>query len=135
MLYTKTVEPETLDLLIKIQSIPEFSTFRLVGGTALALQYGHRKSIDDELLVGDIKMATTKDIAAMKLAAITNRGSKKDFIDLNLLFQTYSLKEMLNFYTTKYPDGSEFQVLKSLIYFEEADDEEALYHIIPINAL
>lgn len=33
------------------------------------------------------------------------------------------MKEMLNFYLEKYVDGSEFLVLKSLSYFEEANDQ------------
>ena len=31
---------------------------------------------------------------------------------------------MLGFYTQKYSDGSEFLVLKSLAYFEDADTDE-----------
>ena len=46
MLQKKVIEQKTLDLLIKIQSIAEFKDLRLVGGTALALQFGHRQSID-----------------------------------------------------------------------------------------
>ncbi len=47
MLYTETVEPSTLDLLIWLQRMPELSSMRLVGGTALALHLGHRKSVAD----------------------------------------------------------------------------------------
>jgi len=36
---------ETLMLLKKIQGLEEFEETRLVGGTALALQIGHRKLI------------------------------------------------------------------------------------------
>jgi hypothetical protein len=46
MLYKETIEPKTLELLIDLQKEPLLSTFNLVGGTALALQLGHRKSID-----------------------------------------------------------------------------------------
>mgnify|MGYP003396954708 FL=1 len=46
MLQTQTVEPRTLELLRKLQSEPLMSSFNLVGGTALALRIGHRKSID-----------------------------------------------------------------------------------------
>lgn len=45
MLQTQTVEPRTLELLRKLQSEPLMSSFNLVGGTALALRIGHRKSI------------------------------------------------------------------------------------------
>jgi predicted nucleotidyltransferase component of viral defense system len=49
MLRKETVEPETLDLLKKLMQIPQLNQFRLVGGTALSLLFGHRKSIDLDL--------------------------------------------------------------------------------------
>jgi len=49
MLYYKTIDNHVLELLIKLLKIPEFNNMRLVGGTALALQIGHRKSVDIDL--------------------------------------------------------------------------------------
>ncbi len=49
MLYLATVEPVTLGLLRSLMSKPYLEQFVLVGGTALALQLGHRKSIDLDL--------------------------------------------------------------------------------------
>lgn len=46
MLHYDTISPGTLELLRKIQSLDMFKDARLVGGTALALQLGHRKSVD-----------------------------------------------------------------------------------------
>ena len=46
MLSYKTIHPDTLELLRKLSLLQELSQMRLVGGTALALQYGHRQSID-----------------------------------------------------------------------------------------
>ncbi len=46
MLSYSTVDPDTLELLKNISSLSEMQDMRLVGGTSLALQYGHRKSID-----------------------------------------------------------------------------------------
>lgn len=46
MLSYQTIEPHTLELLKGLMSEPLFASLRLVGGTALALQYGHRSSID-----------------------------------------------------------------------------------------
>ena len=46
MLQTQTVEPLTLGLLRKLMLDPLFGQFVLVGGTALSLQIGHRKSVD-----------------------------------------------------------------------------------------
>lgn len=49
MLHYETSEPRLLELLIKLQASEEFNQLRLVGGTSLALQYGHRKSVDINL--------------------------------------------------------------------------------------
>jgi len=49
MLHFETVLDSTLDLLRELQSNPELSGMRLVGGTALALQLGHRTSVDLDL--------------------------------------------------------------------------------------
>ena len=46
MLHIESVEPSTLELLRRIQALPALSETRLVGGTALALQLGHRVSVD-----------------------------------------------------------------------------------------
>ena len=177
MLYYSTIEPETLELLKKLQQLSSLQNTRLVGGTSLALQIGHRISIDidlfgnitaeEDILIEELKtlgtlkiiknsknvriyllnnikvdlvnyaypwlenavyeddicMAGLKDIAAMKLAAVTGRGSKKDFIDICFLSREYTLKEMLSFYAEKYPEGSDFMVLKSLSYFEDAEQD------------
>ena len=49
MLQTRTVEPATLGLLKKLMAHPLIEPFYLVGGTALALQLGHRFSVDLDL--------------------------------------------------------------------------------------
>jgi hypothetical protein len=49
MLQTKSVQPKLLELLICLMQEEEFKDFILVGGTSLALQLGHRISIDIEL--------------------------------------------------------------------------------------
>ena len=46
MLFTTTVKPELLELLNAMMNESTFDSFVLVGGTSLALQYGHRDSID-----------------------------------------------------------------------------------------
>jgi hypothetical protein len=49
MLYYETIDATTLELLKKLFEVPEFKGLRLAGGTSLALQIGHRKSIDLDL--------------------------------------------------------------------------------------
>ena len=49
MLQTSTVKESTVELLKRLQSEPLLTTTRLVGGTALSLQIGHRESEDLDL--------------------------------------------------------------------------------------
>jgi hypothetical protein len=187
MLQYQTVESVTLDLLKKISNNSAFSTHRLVGGTSLALQCGHRLSIDLDFFSTDlidyeeiylnlkplgkvetvsrskyincfyindikvdfvslpyrwlehpimedsIRLAGLKDIAAMKLSAITNRGSKKDFIDITLLIEKLGLTEMMSHYREKYPEGMEMMVLRSLVYFHDAEHQSDPVMLIPYN--
>ena len=80
-----------------------------------------------------IVLAGFQDIAAMKLAAINGRGTKKDFIDLFFLLKEYSLEQMLGFYSQKYHDGSIFMVLRSLVYFDDADPEPMPEMLLNVN--
>ena len=71
-----------------------------------------------------IRIASVEDIMAMKLAAATKRGTKKDFVDIYFLLKEYSLKEMLLNFKKKYPSAETYMTLKSLTYFKDADESE-----------
>ena len=49
MLFKSCLEPGTLDLLESLMQIEPLNTFSLVGGTNLALRYGHRLSVDIDM--------------------------------------------------------------------------------------
>jgi len=49
MLHTEAVEPGTFSILKKLMELPSLKQFSLVGGTTLALRYGHRTSEDIDL--------------------------------------------------------------------------------------
>ena len=79
--------------------------------------------LENPQILDGIRFVSKKDIAAMKLNAIMGRGSKKDFVDLYFLSQEFSSTEMISFYEKKYNDGSVFMLLKSLTYFDDADNQ------------
>ena len=70
-------------------------------------------------------LADERDIAAMKLDAVSSRGSKKDFIDIYELLKKYTLAELIDFFEKKYAGirYNMLHILKSLIYFDDADGE------------
>lgn len=75
-----------------------------------------------EVLDG-IKILSIADVAAMKLHAITNRGSKKDFYDLQMLLPHYPLPALLDAYCAKYAVVNRFMVIRSLAWFDDAEHE------------
>ena len=176
MLHAETVLDSTLDLLKDLQSIPELGDLRLVGGTALALQIGHRTSVDLDLfgsfddslsfkqiisdrghrVEGDIegvvqslkidgvkvdlvnykypwiapslecqgmRLASIDDIMPMKLSAAVNRGRKKDFIDIAVLLEHWTLAEMFERYQRKFSVSEVGNALRGLTYFDDAEDD------------
>jgi len=71
-------------------------------------------------------LASLDDIATMKLSAVAQRGSKKDFIDIYALLRKHAtLDEMLTAYRRRYRVKDTIHVLQALTYFDEADRERA----------
>jgi predicted nucleotidyltransferase component of viral defense system len=153
----------------------------LAGGTALALQLGHRISydldfftqeeFDEQMLLpeiekisdfqldqiawrtilgkfkdvkfsifyykypllytakkfGVINITDIHDIAAMKIAAIASRGTKRDFVDIYFICkETVSLLDAIQLYDKKYKNlaTTKIHIMKSLVYFEDAEPQE-----------
>ena len=180
-LHLEIFPQEQADLFNTLCRLEWISDFYLVGGTALALQMGHRRSLDfdffrsknfniDKLVVQakeigkfelyghdkdtlnaaingvrisffispyplmrdtisykNISIADKFDIALMKLNALSGRGNKKDFVDLYFLLKEYDLAQLIKNYQNKY--GIElsnvYHLYKSLIYFEDAEQQPA----------
>lgn len=109
---------------------PEFITGQAEGTLQLRvdnvkvefLRHAYPKLADDDLIQG-VRMWSLGDVAAMKLNAISNRGSKKDFYDVAVLLEHFSLQSMIEFYQSKYRPASLMMVVRSLAWFEDADAE------------
>ena len=83
-----------------------------------------------------VSVAHPHDIAAMKLVAITDRGTKKDYIDLyELIHQGISLETMFTLYEQKYHvlESNQLTLTIALQYFDEADKTEMPHMIHPIS--
>jgi hypothetical protein len=72
----------------------------------------------------DVAVLSLDDIACMKLSAIAQRGSRKDFVDLLALVQEHRpLGELLQLYRRKFDVQEIGHLLYSLVYFEDAEAE------------
>ena len=81
-------------------------------------------------------VADLRDIALMKLLAVTNRGSRKDFVDLFAILQTApTLGDYLQLLPHKYGPGrlNPYQVTMSLTYFADAEGEPMPNIITPFE--
>jgi predicted nucleotidyltransferase component of viral defense system len=82
-----------------------------------------------------VKVADLRDIGCMKISAISSRGAKKDFIDLFYICQKIiSLQGLLKLFQKKYKnvDYNMNHILKSIIYFEDAEKNPMPKMIIPV---
>lgn len=73
-----------------------------------------------------VKIAHIKDIVAEKIKTISQRGSKKDFVDLYAVIKSkYSIAEVCNIFKNRFgrSDINFYHVLKSLTFFEDAEEE------------
>ena len=181
-MFTKTLLPDTFRAIQLISGVAEIKQAYLAGGTALALQIGHRISVDLDFFtkaefnettlaaklatlpefiqdgtaqwtvwgkIGQTKfsmfyykypllektisfeglqLASLVDIAAMKIHAIEDRGTRRDFVDVYFLSKNYTLEEMLGFYQKKYSvlEDHLYSILRSLDYFEDAEQEKQM---------
>jgi len=86
------------------------------------LKHSYPKLADDQHIQG-VDMWSLEDVCAMKLNAIANRGSKKDFYDIAALLPKFPLETMIRFYQKKYSPASLLMVIRSLAWFDDAEAE------------
>lgn len=176
-MYLSVLNRKQKGLLEKLGFLKKYG-FYLAGGTALALQIGHRTSLDfdfytkkkfdsqklreefdkrfktvQEIYIAEdtlglsvedtgvsffrysyplikpcreiekVLLASVEDIAAMKILAISQRGKKRDFIDIYFLIKEFSLRQIMEFIKEKYPMFNIYTGLQGLTYFKDADED------------
>ena len=79
--------------------------------------------VQPPLLLEGIPLATIPEVGAMKLAAIIDRGTRKDMVDLYYLLQTVSLETIFEVASVKYARVRNFPIsaIRALAYFADAE--------------
>ena len=103
-----------------IRSASLITTINRIKVDFIRFKYGFQYPV---IVRNGIRLADIKDIAAMKLDAITGRGKKKDFFDLFYLLKRFTLPELLKLYQAKYKHTTLFHVIRSINYFTDAENE------------
>jgi len=190
-LHEEVLSVDTARVFERLGELPELVSFYLAGGTAVALQLGHRMSLDlglfterpwswervapalasvgdvvvdrqeDDTFVGSvggvrvslfhypyvlleqplptrftIPLASPTDIGCMKLVAIAQRGSRKDFIDLYFLGREgLTVRDLMRALSRKAPgvEWNPVHILRSLAYFEDAESEPEPVMLVPYD--
>ena len=183
-LFLDKLPKPTQQAFLACVQVPLFksSGWYLAGGTALALQVGHRESVDldffspqkkihelaveralfltgkwnttlreagtiygtfmevkmsliaypfflpssQEFRCGTVRILSPEDIAAMKIIAISQRGRKRDFVDLYwYCLNRESLHVVIGRAVEQYPGQEQniIHILKSLSFFEDAEKD------------
>lgn len=183
-LFIKILPKATKQAFLACQKLEIFNDpkWYLAGGTALALQVGHRQSVDLDFFTtagdfdrekierqmlktkkwkttyieegtlygefygakisfiaypffkpsrqridaGTVKILTAPDIAVMKIIAISQRGRKRDFLDLYWYCQNKEKLVEIILRVSKHYPGQEHNInhiLKSLLYFADAEKD------------
>ncbi|MFZ5633365.1 MAG: nucleotidyl transferase AbiEii/AbiGii toxin family protein [Bacillota bacterium] len=130
-----------------IQCLSDLGTFTLAGearGTVHGILNGVKLSFlfykypllyPTKTFMG-CKVADIRDIALMKITAISGQNSKRDFIDLYFITRDkMNLPGLMRLFDIKYknPGYSQYHLLKSLAYFEDADREPDPEMLKPVN--
>jgi len=184
-LIKETVSDDLLEAAGKLCKLPGLKEFNIVGGTALALQIGHRKStdidlfcnspgvsvsfasilddcrdvfknvsvesivenrtlitridnikvdfviqrnskmLDDPIVIQNLRLASIRDIAAMKIMAVATTSNRiKDYVDIYYLLKQFSLETLFNLYYEKYNVDSVQAALDNLPYFYDVSQDE-----------
>lgn len=87
---------------------------------------GLTKELREKLQCGTIKILLPQDIAVMKIVAISQRGRKRDFVDLYWYCKNREPLDLILKRVEKQYPGQENNfnhILKSLTYFNDAEND------------
>ncbi len=126
-----------------LKKLPEFTpegtawrtVWGKIGDTKFSLFYYQYPLIKKLINFEGLQILDKADIAAMKIHAIEDRGTKRDFIDLFFLAKEFTFEQMIKFYDQKYGALNEhlYIILRSLDYFADAEIDSLPRMIIPVS--
>ena len=102
-------------------------------GTKISFFYYDYPLLKKCLSYQGINLASLEDIGCMKIDAVSSRGKKRDFIDLFFILKKRNMKleDIIEHFRIKYQKAGYnlLHVLKSLVYFDDADKDPELIMI------
>lgn len=122
---TEVLKNEFKDSFEYEEKESDFGIFCFINSIKLDIINYRHKTIDEIYEKEKIRMYSSKDIAAMKIQAILGRGRKKDFWYLAKLLEHFSLHQIIEFYSQKYPSQQLLiSIPQAITYFSDAEESE-----------
>ena len=109
-----------------VQSRAKDTLHAVVEGIRLSFLQAEAPLLFDGIAYRGIKVADPQDIAVMKIVAIGGRGGRKDFVDLYFYLRGGgSLETVFKLLRRRFTrvDYNEYHLLKSLVFFDDAETE------------
>lgn len=109
----------------EISLIKKDTLYLIINNVKISLFYYPYPLIFPKNKIDNLDIANLIDIFLMKLLAIVQRGSKKDFIDIYFIIHELKIdkEEIYSLFKKKYGEFNKLILSKALVYFEDADKE------------
>lgn len=130
MFSTKSFDTENLNDLLEIdypyryRSNNPYMLFSYVNNIKVDWVYHPFSLLNPIEVIDGIRFFSLANVSAMKLFAVTKRGSKKDFFDIYKLCTLFKPETLIENFAKKYGADKVWMLKISLVYFEDADKEE-----------
>ncbi len=101
------------------------AVYATVMGVEASFIYQHHPLLHPTLRWENISIAGPVDIGLMKLSAIKDRGTRRDFVDIYCLRDVAPLEMLFDLIPQKYFDRPDFEIhlAHGLRYFEDAEND------------
>jgi hypothetical protein len=116
---------ETLGFAIDVHQNTEGTFLGLVGGVQFSVFRYRYDLLAPTIRLDGCQLASLRDLAAMKLAALCGRATKKDYVDVHALMSLgrMPLSAMASAFAMKYPTGDPIAAVRAVGYFQDAEKQ------------
>jgi len=122
---------------VTVQQQGEGTWVGLLGGTRISFFHYGYPLLEPPTSYRGLRIASLLDISLMKITAISQRGRKRDFVDLYFICQKerFELDDLLKRIPEKYTPLSypSYHLLRALVYFDDAERDPPLKMLTRYN--
>jgi hypothetical protein len=116
---------EALGFAVDVQQNTEGTFLGLVGGVKFSVFRYRYDLLAPTIRFNGCQLASLRDLAAMKLAALCGRATKKDYVDVHALMSLgrIPLSAMASAFVMKFPTGDPIAAIRAVGYFQDVEKQ------------